>query len=59
MNDMAFAWFPLLIFILYIAAFVFVIWFMVTLIKLQKEKNEHLAKISNGIHLVSSKMDDR
>ncbi|KIL50834.1 hypothetical protein [Jeotgalibacillus campisalis] len=56
MNEMAIAWFPLLIFILYIAAFAFVIWFMVTLIKLQKEKNEHLAKIAS---LVSSKLDDR
>ncbi|WP_244094261.1 hypothetical protein [Jeotgalibacillus salarius] len=55
--DSTFFLFPIFIFLLYIAAFIFVVWFMVTLIKLQKEKNEHLAKISSGIHLISNKLD--
>lgn len=50
---------PLILFITYIAAIGFVIWFMVTLIKLQREKNQQLAKISSGLHLISTKLDQK
>ncbi len=57
MFDIGPALLPLILFFTYIAAIGFVIWFMVTLIKIQREKNEQLAKISSGLHLLSTKLD--
>ncbi|WP_404407005.1 hypothetical protein [Jeotgalibacillus malaysiensis] len=57
MFDLGPSLFPLLVFFTYIAAVGFVIWFVVSLIRIQREKNEQLAKISSGLHLISTKLD--
>jgi len=48
-GDLFFTFFPLLAIIFYIAAVVFVIWFLLRLLKIQKERNTILREISDKL----------
>ncbi|WP_191561263.1 hypothetical protein [Metabacillus idriensis] len=48
-GDAIFALFPIITILFYIAPIVFVIWFLLKLIKIQQEKNHILRKISDKL----------
>lgn len=48
-NNILFSIFPLLTLLFYLAPIVFIIWFLLKFLKIQKEKNEILRSISTKL----------
>ncbi|GGB62813.1 hypothetical protein GCM10007199_30990 [Fictibacillus barbaricus] len=48
-NSIVFAFFPLITLLFYIAPIVFIVWFLLRILKLQREKNEILKDISDKL----------
>lgn len=48
-NSTVFAFFPLISLLFYIAPIVFIVWFLLRILKLQREKNEILRDISDKL----------
>ena len=49
-NSILFSIFPLLTLLFYLAPVVFIIWFLLKFLKIQREKNEILRSIANKLN---------